>query len=59
MVGNMGNLEASREFREAEAFREYWRDAWMDPRPVVPIGMDCFDWVRIRDEYFGWAEVVW
>jgi hypothetical protein len=59
MVGNLGNLEAFQEFREAELFREYWTQAWMDPPVIKPTGFDCADWVRIRDEYYGWAAEAW
>lgn len=53
VVGNEGNLAAFQEAREAEAFRDYWMEAWRNPPVPVPDGFDCFEWVRNQPRYFG------
>jgi hypothetical protein len=53
VVGNEGNLQAFQEYREAEAFRDYWVEAWRYPPVHVPDGFSCFDWVRGQPRYFG------
>jgi hypothetical protein len=59
VVGNEGNLQAFQELREFEAFLDLVADSWKYPLPVVPETMSCFDWVRTRDEYFGYGPEAW